>query len=355
MRIAIDCRMSGKSGIGTFLDESLPAILDSEHQFVLFGNKSRRISRANVQYIDCSTKTFSLSELMFFPKTLLNAINSCDVYFSPYCNIPGGIKIPVYTTIHDIVFLDIPSLAGFIGTMARKWFYKRAIRLSREIFTVSNFSRNRIMEKLGCRKKINVVYSGIPAYIEKEIPSTKKTDSILFIGNIKKHKGLSILIKAYERFCINFQIASMDPPTLLIVGAQENFRTRDKEVIKSIDSLNKTFSSPVKFSGFVDDECLHVLLKQAKVLVQPSLYEGFGVPPLMAITCGTKALISDIPVFKEIYENLPVTFFKSGNPDDLAEKLFKIYHDESEIPPFSHNLSYQNTGHLILKTITSKN
>ena len=188
MRIAIDCRMSGKSGIGTFLDESLPAILDSEHQFVLFGNKSRRISRANVQYIDCSTKTFSLSELMFFPKTLLNAINSCDVYFSPYCNIPGGIKIPVYTTIHDIVFLDIPSIAGFIGTMARKWFYKRAIRLSREIFTVSNFSRNRIMEKLGCRKKINVVYSGIPAYIEKEIPSTKKTDSILFIGNIKKHK-----------------------------------------------------------------------------------------------------------------------------------------------------------------------
>ena len=174
--------------------------------------------------------------------------------------------------IELVVFLDIPSLAGFIGTMARKWFYKRAIRLSREIFTVSNFSRNRIMEKLGCRKKINVVYSGIPAYIEREIPSTKKTDSILFIGNIKKHKGLSILIKAYERFCINFQIASMDPPTLLIVGAQENFRTRDKEVIKSIDSLNKTFSSPVKFSGFVDDECLHVLLKPARLLMLKNLY-----------------------------------------------------------------------------------
>ena len=84
MKIAVDCRMSGKSGIGTFLDEILPYLKNSGNELFLFGSKEGE---------SCNVKTFSLKEMFLFPKELLKKINSCDVYFSPYCNIPGGIKI----------------------------------------------------------------------------------------------------------------------------------------------------------------------------------------------------------------------------------------------------------------------
>jgi glycosyltransferase involved in cell wall biosynthesis len=65
-------------------------------------------------------------------------------------------------------------------------------------------------------------------------------------------------------------------------------------------------------------------LSQAALLVQPSLYEGFGLPPLEAMVLGTHALISDIPVFKEIYAEYPVTFFKAGDTGDLKAKLVEL-------------------------------
>ena len=179
--------MSGKSGIGTFLDEILPYLKNSGNELFLFGSKEGE---------SCNVKTFSLKEMFLFPKELLKKINSCDVYFSPYCNIPGGIKIPVFSTIHDIVFLDVKGLCGKIGIIARKFFYKRAIKKSKEIFTVSNFSKERIEKVLKCKKKIAVVYNGLPNYMEKKCPNVQKNNSIIFIGNIKKHKGLSVLLSA---------------------------------------------------------------------------------------------------------------------------------------------------------------
>ena len=122
MKIAVDMRMSGKSGIGTFFDELLPYFKESQHEFYF--------SNPNV-------KTFSIKEMFFFPKEELEKINDCDVYFTPYCNIPGGIKIPVYSTIHDVVFLDVKGLAGKAGTLIRKFVYKRAVKKSKSIFSAS--------------------------------------------------------------------------------------------------------------------------------------------------------------------------------------------------------------------------
>lgn len=343
MKIAVDCRMSGKSGIGTFLDEILPYLKKSGHELFLFGGK---------ESVPCNVKTFSLKEMFFFPKELLKKINSCDVYFSPYCNIPGGIKIPVFSTIHDIVFLDVKGLCGKIGTIARKFFYKRAIKKSKEIFTVSNFSKERIEKVLKCKKKIAVVYNGLPSYMEKKCSNVKKDNSIIFIGNIKKHKGLSVLLEAFEKFYQFENIA--EKPKLLIVGSQDNFRTKDNNISEKISNLNSKFPNSIEFTGFVENEKLLQLLSKAKFLVQPSLYEGFGIPPLQALFCGTKAVISDIPVFKEIYDGFPVVFFESGNSNDLCEKMQKTFCDESPLEEIPEKYSYKKTASLILSEITRK-
>ncbi|MEE0886059.1 MAG: glycosyltransferase, partial [Treponema sp.] len=83
----------------------------------------------------------------------------------------------------------------------------------------------------------------------------------------------------------------------------------------------------------------------------PSFYEGFGMPPLEAMSLGTKAIISDIPVFKEIYKDFPVTFFKAGDCNDLAEKLLSIKNETDEIKEFPQIYSFEKTAEIIQKTL----
>lgn len=330
MKIAVDMRMSGKSGIGTFLDEIIPFFQESGNEFT---------------FIKPNVGTFSLKEIFAFPKEDLKKINECDVYFTPYCNIPGGIKIPVYSTIHDVVFLDIKGLSGKLGTAARKFFYRRAVKKSKAIFTVSEFSKERIIHHLKCKKEIHVVYNGLPSYYNDVKKCQQKKNTIIFIGNIKKHKGLSVLLEAFEKV-----LKERQELRLLIVGNNKNFRTEDETVYSKIEEINSAHKDAIVFTGFVENEELKNLLASAKLLVQPSLYEGFGIPPLQALECGTNAVISDIPVFREIYEKLPVTFFRSEDSEDLKDKILESL--EKPQPEIKEKIyTYKKTAQLILENL----
>lgn len=180
----------------------------------------------------------------------------------------------------------------------------------------------------------------------------EKTDTIIFVGNIKKHKGLSTLVEAFEKFREELSRENLSPlPRLLIVGSKENFRTKDTALEKMI---SKSEENGIVFTGFVPDEALKVLIEQARILVQPSLYEGFGIPPLQALYCGTKAVISDIEAFKEIYAVLPVTFFHAGDAEDLARKMRETYFDDSPLPNFERIYSYEKSAKIILRAIQEK-
>jgi len=342
MTITIDCRMINASGIGAYLRGILPSMLRSPNDFLLLGNPAELEfykQNTNVSVIECDVKPFSLKELFFFPKKILEEINLSYIFFSPFFNIPDGIIIPTYSTIHDIIFPDMPELVSHIGLSARMWFYRRAYRKSLEIFTVSCFSKSRIEHHLGASKPVIVTYSAIQpnflAYRENN-NSVQKTETIVFIGNIKKHKGLDYLLDA-------FLLAKKDglPHKLLIIGAKENFRSSDNSIQKKIDSIE---SGEITFSGFISDEELLRCLSEAELLVQPSLYEGFGLPPLEALVLGTQALISDIPVFKEIYDGFPVVFFRAGDVTDLKNKIMGIiYAKKPQQPILTDELVYKYT------------
>ena len=135
---------------------------------------------------------------------------------------------------------------------------------------------------------------------------------------------------------------------LVIAGNADNFRARDTTVAREIASLPE---DAVRFTGRISDAELSELYRRSTLLVQPSLYEGFGLPPLEALSLGTKALISDIPVFKEIYEGFPVVFFKSGDSDDLAEKLIACANDTAPLPPLPDRYSYKKSAAIILDAL----
>jgi glycosyltransferase involved in cell wall biosynthesis len=314
--------MLNASGVGVYLRGILPFFLQSQNYFLLLGNTALLnsfASNTNVKIIECKEKPFSLNELFFFPRKIISKINSADIYYSPFFNIPRGIKVPIYTTIHDIIFPDMPELTSKAGLAARMRFFRRAYKKSRKIFTVSEFSKSRIEHHLGKDKPVIVTHCAIQQmFLEYRAnhSSTRKKETIIFIGNIKKHKGLDYLLDAFHQ-ARNEGL----PHKLIIIGSKENFRSSDNAVLKKIEAIG---TDAVSFTGFVSDETLMEYLSSAVLLVQPSLYEGFCFPPLEAMVLGTGALISDIPVLKEIYSGFPVTFFNAGNYKDLKEKMLDL-------------------------------
>jgi len=217
MTITVDCRMFDASGVGVYLRGCLPCLTNSENNFLLLGNAEelRNFSlKPNVKVVDCTVKPFSPKEMVFFPGKIKKAINKTDVYYSPFFNIPHGIKIPIFTTIHDIIFPDMPEITSKAGLFIRMLFFRRAYRKSHGIFTVSEFSKSRIEYHLGTEKEIIVANSALGQMFldyRMNAESIEKQNTIIFIGNIKKHKGLECLLDAFaaarnEGFRNNFLI-----------------------------------------------------------------------------------------------------------------------------------------------------
>jgi glycosyltransferase involved in cell wall biosynthesis len=352
--------MIDSSGIGVYLKGCLPFFFSSPHNFLLCGDTKKlepvSSGHANVKIIHCAIKTFSFRELFFFPSTLLHIINQTGCYYSPFFNIPGGITIPVYTTIHDIIFADMPGLTSHLGLAIRLFFYKRAFKLSKKIFTVSFFSKSRIEFHLGLSKPVVVTYSALQPYLLCSHSSPYiKNNNIIFIGNIKKHKGLDCLLEAFNGLKQEYPAGKGPfPYKLLIVGEQHNFRTCDSGLREKLSNAD---ISTIQFIGSTDNEKLKELLSNAVLLVQPSLYEGFGLPPLEAMILGTRTLISDIPVFREIYSEFPVTFFRAGDCFDLKEKMRKILENNTSqalaLPErLTSKYTFEKTASIILQEIT---
>lgn len=346
MKIAVDIRMLGSGGIGSYLEALLPFFLKN-YQCTLIGSREQLSAVKNTDnavLVECGIKPFSLKELFNFPKDISKKINDCDLFYSPYCNIPQGIKVPVYTTIHDVVFLDVPSLASRTGTLVRKLFYAYAAFRSKAVFTVSDFSRSRILFHLRTKKPVIVTYNAVPSWFSSSEPYAEKKDGrILFVGNIKKHKGLSVLADAF----IKARKQGL-PAKLLVTGNSENFRTADKDIF---EKLRGEAEDCISFTGKISNDELKALYSRVSLLVQPSFYEGFGMPPLEALSLGCHVVMSDIPVFKEIYDGFPVTFFKTGDGDDLAEKIIQEYKKADETIKIPEKYSFEKTFEIIRETL----
>ena len=314
MKIAIDCRMLNNSGIGNVLKNilnNLPTI----HEYLLIGNeKDLLIYKSDkIMILPCNINIFSLNEFFNFP---VKEINKCDVFFTPNYNIPGKIQIPKCCFIHDLVYLDMPELTSKVGFIIRYLYALRSVLISKAVFTVSDFSKNRIIHYFGHKDKIKKITVTIPLafkeYIENPHNLKKKSTEkyFLFVGNVKKHKGLETLINA-------FKLLNDVTVKLYIVGKKDSFKTNFISVLEQ-DNPN------IIFTGYLNDNELFEYEKTAMALIQPSFYEGFGSPPLEALYLDTPVILSDITVFKEIYGCFPITFFECGNSDDLEKRMRNV-------------------------------
>lgn len=338
MKIAVDARYIGKSGIGRVLVGILDNLDYEKNEYYLVGPKKLEELYPKAKLILNDTDPFSKGGILKFSKEINNL---CDLILIPNFIIPYGIKIPVYSYIHDVIFLDMKKTTtnGFIDYSLKKHLFKRCVKKSKKIFCVSNFTIGRCNYYFPKYKaKFILNYPGLSKEIieymnkKKEI---KKENNIIYVGNVKAHKGINILLEAFTSIEDN-------PYTLKIIGQKENF-------LVGIN-YDETKYKNVVFTGRLNDDDLLDEISKAKFLVQPSLYEGFGAPPLEALCLGTQPIISSIDVFKEVYKDLSVIYFKDS--DDLKKLLLEDNNQKLTDPSIIlEKYNYERVVKIILDSI----
>ena len=327
MKVVIDCRMWGKNfgGIGRYVQEIVLELLRIEKwdfTLIVADEKIREEIEiasdnlsAHLSLIICNAKMFTVSEQVELPKV----IPLCDIFWSPYMNVPFLPCKAKYrvVTLHDVFHLANPQYYSFMKRVMIKPFYYFSSHKSDLILTVSNFSKNEIAKTCGANtaNKTVAVYNGCDIDVKQVHEPLASFKYILFVGSVKPHKNL-------KNALLGFSLMKNKAYKFVIVGKKEGFITGDKEVFGIVDNLNKE-TERVIFTGNISDEELYSWYKGATTLVQPSFYEGFGLPVVEAMKFKLPIACSDIPVFREIGKDL-ISYFNPDSPDSVAECLDKV-------------------------------
>jgi glycosyltransferase involved in cell wall biosynthesis len=225
-----------------------------------------------------------------------------DVYHAPHYVLPPATPCPSVVTIHDCIHLMfpqyLPNRAAHAYAKASLW---SAVRRSHRILTVSEASKRDILRFFNVApEKIVVVYNAIDerfwkAPAEEDVTRVRERYQldhgfVLYVGNIKPHKNLVRLIEAFDLLRRQF-----DEMKLLIIGDEISKLPALRRAVHT-HKLHKH----VRFLGYLPDETLAILYRLAAVFVFPSLYEGFGLPPLEAMACGTPVVTSNVSSLPEV-------------------------------------------------------
>lgn len=244
-----------------------------------------------------------------------------DIIFHPTMFAPlfkfGNKKI--VTTIHDIAFVtQAKTFSGFFQTYY-KYSIKRVIRQADRIITVSNFSKKEI-EKYFPKSigKINVIYLGCNS-IFRPINNIEKKNQLLYVGSLNERKNFFGVLKAFE-------LLSKHEYKLIIVGNFSETFKLSKEVQVYINRARK--NPNIEFKHDVGNEELVTIYNQSKLFLFPSFYEGFGLPVLEAMSCGTPVVCSNTSSILEVGGDA-VIYCNPYDVDDIKNKIELVLNNEN--------------------------
>lgn len=328
MKLIVDLRLIHNSGIGTYIKNVFPSILENFDKVEVLGDPIllKKFSWSNqVKIIPFRYKIYSLLEQFMYPIR----IAKCDVFWTPHFNAP---LLPIkakkrIVTVHDVNHLSNPEYFSFTKRILAKVLYKNAVYRSHHIFTVSDFSKSEILKFFSINPNtIKVVYCGVAQNFAKQTSNDVKIELpqnyLLYVGNVKPHKNLITLLKAYS--LLNEKIKQSYK--LVILGKKEGFITEDRQVFKFIEENN--LHKFIHFTGFIPDKAVPLVYKKASLFVFPSLYEGFGLPILEAMSSGVPVLSSNKASLPEVAGEAAL-YFDPTNPINLKEHMIRLLEDQA--------------------------
>ena len=322
--ITIDARWLNASGMGTYLRNVIPGIVVAfpERKFTLLGNieeiESLKLAYSGkVEIVEAKSKMYSLAEQIEIPRIIPK---ETKLYFAPHYNIPLLYRGKMLVTVYDLFHLAMPGLVGGLHkTIYARFMFNAVRRKVDAILTISKFTKNELVRFTG--EGLQPVYP-IHLGVDKSWFDVKPAGNphgkpyLLYVGNVKPHKNLGALIMAFS-FLINDI-----PHDLVIVGKKEGFITSDTTSIFEAAKLQ----GRVSFTGYVTEEALKQYMAHADVFVFPSLYEGFGLPPLEAMAAGCPVIVSNTASLPEICGDAAL-YCDPYRPRDIADRIMELLGD----------------------------
>ncbi len=310
VHIGIDAHTIGarQAGNETYVKNLIPALaeLDSENRYTLFFTQKQAADEWRSRFANFSVQLIlAPTPIVRVPVALAlelrrRPVDVLHVQFTapPFC------RVPVVATIHDLSFEHLPETFTRRGRFQLRLTVRSTAQLAARVATASDYSRQDLIRTYGLRpEKIAVTYYRVDSRYtpnpasDKETPEARRRfrierDFVLAVGSLQPRKNLVRLIHAYARLRAEQEGFAHQ---LVIVGRP---LWLFREVFAAIE--RQPWARDIIVTGYVADEELPVLYRAAAVLVYPSLLEGFGLPPLEAMACGTPVVASSTSCFPEI-------------------------------------------------------
>ena len=276
----------------------------------------------------------------------------CPAYIRPWhCNSLSVI------TVHDIIALDFPEYCSLTNRSYFHFLLPRSILKASKIITMSHTVKRDILRKFKIDpNKIKVIYPGIndiflTTQSEEKLINTQKKYKlpekfILYVGNIEPKKNILRLIESFDNLIHKYDV----PHSLVVAG---RFAWKYGDILEKITKLQ---TKRILFPGFIEQSDLPALYSLADLFVFPSLYEGFGIPPLEAMACGTPVIVSNAGALPEttggcasIVDPLSVDSITSAMNELLQNQVLRnqfIIDGKEHIRQFKWSRSWFETSEL---------
>ena len=342
MRIGLDAipLAAAKTGIGHYTDalSTWLARTHPDHEYELMSPFDFSIDRRNGHharaYPPNLNKRFTPVRSIFRKWWLIGLptllqLSPVDVFHGTNYCVPLWAPCPTVVTIHDLsLFTQSETHEDANVERGRRRMPIMARRAS-AVIAPSEWTRKEIIEYLNIREdRIRVIFEAAresmrPLSADEAAPVLERHSIqfpyILFVGTIEPRKNLLTLIEAYHELLRT----TKERPHLVICGGRGWL---DSEVFKRVEDLH--IADMVHFTGYVDDDDLPALYSSAEAFVYPSLYEGFGLPPLEAMACGTPVITSNSSSLPEVVGKAGLTF-AAKDIKALARNLANVLTDVS--------------------------
>ena len=335
MRIGIDARKLHDFGIGTYIRNLLRQLarLDRETEFVVFCRPDDREALTslgeNFRPVPERSANYSVAEQLSIPLALRR--EGITLFHAPHYVLPPLVRCRSVVTIHDCIHLMFPQyLPSRLALQYARTSIALAARRAARVMTVSESSKRDILRFVDVKpEKIDVIYN---AYDERFTIEPREEDVVrvreryqlhdefvLYAGNVKPHKNLERLIEAFDLV----RKRGLDHLKLVMIGDDISKYTALRRAVHQ-HQLHKY----VRFLGYLPEETLAVMYRLAGVFVFPSLYEGFGLPPLEAMASGTPVVTSNVSSLPEVAGDAAVLV----DPYDalsIADGIHRVLTDET--------------------------
>jgi glycosyltransferase involved in cell wall biosynthesis len=329
VRIGIDARKAADYGIGTYVRNLVHRLtrLDRSTDWVLFhrpGDEGLLPAGERITLVPERARGYSLGELTSLAAKARE--QRLDLYHAPHYVLPLHLHCPSVVTVHDVIHLTAREFRGLPRLYARLMI-GRAISAAACVITVSHASEREILRQFPrLHPSIEVIPNGVEEIFHprpEEDPAALVAATydirgpyLLFVGNPKGHKNLELLLEGFVKLARRYPALH-----LLLVGGDERQRRGLARRTRQLGIERQT-----RVAAPVDRETLARLYAGAALFVFPSRHEGFGLPPLEAMACGTPVASSSSPSLPEVL-GPAAAYFSATDPDSLVEAICRVLDD----------------------------